>query len=150
MQPLLQTFCPLGMLKIVFRDSSLYPKQSRAYTREWLGVNRSGVFKGRRARHLPRAPPWGITRINFPHFWWKTYYSLTWCATKQITSKYFAFKGPLYRNCDVQVLCFQRGPNSNWNMYVLCRLTSSKGPRKETVVCKYSTFKGAPNSKCYV
>jgi len=20
----------------------------------------------------------------------------------------------------VQVLCFQRGPNSNWNMYVLC------------------------------
>ena len=22
-------------------------------------------------------PPWGITCINFPYFWWKTYYSLT-------------------------------------------------------------------------
>ena len=43
----------------------------------------SGVFKGRRARHLPRAPPRlfrglpsGVTRINFPYFWWKMYYSL--------------------------------------------------------------------------
>ena len=30
----LQTFRPLRMFKIVFRDSSLYPKQSRAYARE--------------------------------------------------------------------------------------------------------------------
>jgi len=34
----------------------------------------SGVFKGRRARHLPRAPPYwgppsGVTRINFSYFW---------------------------------------------------------------------------------
>jgi len=36
----------------------------------------SGVFRGRRGRHLPRAPPWGVTCVNFPYFWWKTYYSL--------------------------------------------------------------------------
>jgi len=41
----------------------------------------SGVFKGRRARHLPRAPlfggsPWSATRVNFPYFWWNSYYSL--------------------------------------------------------------------------
>ena len=32
------------------------------------------------------------------------------CAAKQIISKYSAFKGPRYRNYNVQVLCFQRGP----------------------------------------
>jgi len=34
----LQTFRPLGMFKIVFRDGPLYPKQSRPYTRGSLGV----------------------------------------------------------------------------------------------------------------
>jgi len=32
---------------------------------------RSGVFKERRARG---GPSWGVTRVNFPYFWWKTYY----------------------------------------------------------------------------
>jgi len=34
----LQTFRPLRMFKIVFRDSWLHPKQSRAYTRGGLGL----------------------------------------------------------------------------------------------------------------
>jgi len=58
----------------------------------------SGVFKRRRARHLPRpplfgGPPWGVTRVNFLYFWWKIYYSLIQCTTKQIICKYSAFKG---------------------------------------------------------
>jgi len=41
----------------------------------------SGVFKGRRGRHLPRAPrfcppSWGVMSVNFPYFSWKTYYPL--------------------------------------------------------------------------
>jgi len=41
----------------------------------------SGVFKGRWVRHLPRAPlirgaTRGVPRVNFPHFWRKTYYPL--------------------------------------------------------------------------
>jgi len=42
----------------------------------------SGVFKGKRARHLLRphhlyglyGSPWGVLRVNFLHLWWKTYY----------------------------------------------------------------------------
>ena len=38
----------------------------------------SGGFKGKRARHLRRVfriqgPPWVVSGVNFPHFWWKTY-----------------------------------------------------------------------------
>ena len=81
----------------------------------------SSVFKGRRARHLPRAPLWGVTRIHFLYFWWKIYHPF---IPKQITSKYSAFKGPptetvMFRyfafkgadnsNC-MKVICFQRGP----------------------------------------
>ena len=92
----------------------------------------SGVFKGRRTRHLPRAtpfwgPPWGVTHVMFPYFWWQIYYSLIQRTTKQITSKYFAFKGAPYRNWIVQVLCFQRGPNSNCNLKVLCL---QRGPQQ--------------------
>jgi len=64
-----------------------------------MGSVSSGVFKGRLARHLPRVPlfggpPSGVTRINFLYFWWNIYYSLVWCATKQIISKYSTCKGP--------------------------------------------------------
>jgi len=48
-----------------------------------LGTNQSVVFLrgGERGICLGPplfgGPPWGITRIYFPYFWWKTYYSLT-------------------------------------------------------------------------
>ena len=55
---------------------------TRTKCKQWMiYVTTSSVFKGRRARHLPRAPlvggpPSGATRINFSYFWWKAHYSL--------------------------------------------------------------------------
>jgi len=86
-----------------------------------ISIAVSGVFKGRRARHLPRAPPfwrppWGVTRIHFPYFWWKFYHPL---IPKQITSKYFTFKASPTETVMSRYFAFKRAPNSNWNVYVL-------------------------------
>jgi len=75
-------------------------------------------------------PPWGVTLINFPYFWWKTYYPLKHCAAKQIKSKYsfkgtpsetvtcryFAFKEVPKNNCNLKVICLHRALNSHWNV----------------------------------
>jgi len=68
--------------KVALWNKSSIAAQNQDVPVTGADLESSGVFKGRRARHLPRAPlfggpPWGITRINFPYFWWKTYYSLT-------------------------------------------------------------------------
>ena len=66
-----------------------------------ISIAVSGVFKGRRARHLPRAPPfwrppWGVTRIHFRYFWWKFYHPL---IPKQIKGfmqiDFFRFTRPI-------------------------------------------------------
>ena len=85
----------------------------------------SGVFKGRRARHLPRAPLFGSPPLRyyghkFSLFLVKDVLFTHVMCYKENHKQVFCFQRAPYRNCNVQVLCFQRGPNSNWNMYVLC------------------------------
>ena len=102
----------------------------------------NGVFKGRRARHLPRAPLFGgpplrcyarkfslvlVKNLLFTHI---MYY--------KADHKYSAFKGAPYRNCTVQVLCFERGPQQQLQFE---GTLLSKGPPTATEMCKYSAFK---------
>jgi len=51
---------------------------------------------------------------------------------------YFAFKGSPYRNCNVQVLCFQRGPQQQLQFE---GNLLSKGPPTATEMCMYSAVK---------
>jgi len=46
MQPLLQTFCPLGMLKIVFRDSSLFRSNQGRTQGSGLGLTAVVCLRG--------------------------------------------------------------------------------------------------------
>jgi len=90
-----RTFFPLWLRHQTSATKLRYLRSSAFYRQPVT----SGVFKGRRARHLPRPPMFGgpslgVTRVNFPYIWWKTYYPLIWCTTKQIISKYSAFKDP--------------------------------------------------------
>jgi len=63
--------------------------------------------------------------------------------TAIVICKYLAFKGATTNNCNVQVLCFQRGPDIN----IKCVSTLlSKGPPTTTVMCKYYGVKGAQTS----
>jgi len=56
----------------------------------------------------------------------------------QIITKYSAFNGPPYRNCNVQLLSFQKGPlyqlQFEGNLF-------SKGDPTATKMCKCSAFK---------
>jgi len=52
-------------------------------------------------------PPSGVTRINFTHFWWKTYYSNV-LQSRSLASTLLS-KGPL-QQLQLKVICFQRGP----------------------------------------
>jgi len=59
-------------------------------------------------------------------------------------------KGAPYRNCTVQVLCFERGPQQQLKFE---GTLLSKGPPTATEMCKYSAFKlieGAPKRNCNV
>jgi len=51
---------------------------------------------------------------------------------------YFTFKGPLYRNYNVQVLRFQRGPQQQLQFK---GNLLSKGTPTATELCNYSEFK---------
>ena len=53
-------------------------------------------------------------------------------------SKYSTFKGAPYKNCNVQVVCFQKGPQQQ--LQLDCNLLS-EGPPTATQMCKYSAFK---------
>jgi len=72
--------------------------------------------------------------------------------------RYFAFKGAPNSNCNLKVICFQRGPQlplkcvstllSNFiegvpKRYERVSTLLSKGPPKATVICKYLAFNGA-------
>ena len=96
------------------------------------------------------SPPSGFTHVNFLYFWWKTYYSLINCTTKQIISKYSAFKGDPYRNCNVQILCFQRGPNSNCNLKGICFQSGPQQPLKCVSTLLLNIIEGAPERNCNV
>ena len=55
-------------------------------------------------------------------------------------SKYFACAGTL----------LSKGPRQQLKYVCILLLNFIEGPLKETVVCKYSTFEGAPDSNCNV
>jgi len=90
------------------------------------------------------------------------YFTLIQCTSKLIINKHSVFKGPPYRNCNVQVLYFQRGPQQQLqiegNLFsnaapratemckYTCFQTSLKESLKETAMCKFSVYKGEPNS----
>jgi len=67
---------------------------------------------------------------------------------KQVISNYSASKGPPFRNCNVQVFCFQRGPQTPLKCVSTLLSNFIAGPLKETVVCKYFAFEGTPDSNC--
>ena len=130
----------------------------------------SGVFKGRRARHLPRVPSfWGPPLTCYAHKFSlilvKNLLSTHIMCCKADHKQILCFQRAPYRNCNVHVLCFQKGPNSNCSLKVICFQRGPQQPLKcvstlllnfierdlhETVVCKYLAFKGAPNSNCIV
>ena len=104
----------------------------------------SGVFKGRRVRHLPRAPLFGgppltcyarkfslflMKNLLFTHI---MYYTLQY--TLRHVLQYSAFKGAPCRNCNVQVLYFQGGPSRNCNF----------------AIWRQFAFKGAAERNCNV
>jgi len=81
-------------------------------------VASSGVFKGRQARHLPRAPFFGAPPLRyyahkFSLFLVKDILFTHVMCYKANHKQVFCFQRAPYRNCNVQVLCFQRGPNNN-------------------------------------
>jgi len=100
---------------------------------EWSQMNQWCV-----QGEVSEPPPLGVTRVNISYFWLKHYYSLIQCATKQIISRYSAFKGPRFRNCSAQVLCFLRGPQEQLQFE---GNLLSKGPPTATEMCTYSSFK---------
>ena len=78
----------------------------------------SGVFKGRRARHLSRAPLFGGSPLRyyahkFSLFLVKDVLFTHVMCYKANHKQVFRFQRPPYRNCNVQVPCLKRGPNSN-------------------------------------
>ena len=110
----------------------------------------SGVFKGRQARHLPRAPPfWGFPLRCYVHkislFLVKNVLFNHIMCYKVDRKQVLCFQRAPYRNCNVQVLCFQRGPQQQLQFE---GNLLSKGPPTETVMCRYVAFTGALNSNC--
>jgi len=112
----------------------------------------SGVFNGRRARHLPRPPLfWGPPLRYYVHkfslFLVKDILFTHVMCYKANHQQVFCFQRAPYRNCNVQVLCFQRSPQQQFS-----RVSAllSKEPPTVTVICKYLAFTGAPNSNCNV
>ena len=113
----------------------------------------SGVFKGRRARQLPRpfwGPPSGVSRINFSYLWWNIHYSLINCATKQVINKYSTSKGAPLQKMQCAGILHSKGPQTPLKCVSTLLVNFIAGPLNETVVCKYSAFTGAPDSNSNV
>ena len=73
----------------------------------WNKLAVSGVFKGRRARHLPRDPLFRgllemfLVLILFIFGEKRIIHSYNICIPKQTINKYSAFKGAPNNNCNV-------------------------------------------------
>jgi len=103
----------------------------------------SGVFKGRRARHLPRDPLFGgpplrcharkfslvlMKNVLFTHIMcYKADHKYVLCFQR----------GAPCRNCTVQVLCFESGSQQQLQFE---GTLLSKRPLTATEMCKYSAF----------
>ena len=102
----------------------------------------SGVFKGKRGRHLPRASllgaPLRCCVCKFSLFLTKKLLFTHIMYCKAIISKYSPFNGAPYRNCNVQVLRFQKGPQQQLQFE---GNLLTKRPPTTTEMCKYSAFK---------
>jgi len=123
----------IGQLEKIKRQQSycIAPSKVRVDKQIWSVVCLRGGERGTcLGPPFLGAPPWGVTHVNFPYFWWKTYYPHIWCTTKQIISKYSAFKGAPYRNCTVQVLSFQRGPQQPLKCVSTLHLNFIEGAHK--------------------
>jgi len=122
----------------------------------------SDLFKGRRARHLPRAPPfWGTSSRCFTRkfalFFGKKLiihsYNILQSRTQEnlllskgpptetVMFRCFAFKGAPTETA-LKVICFQRGPQQLLKCVSTLLLKFIEGAPKPTVVCKCSAFKG--------
>ena len=124
----------------------------------------SGVFKGRRARHLPRPPLFGapplrcyarkfflvlMKNVLFTHIMYcKADHNQVLCFQRAPLQKLYCagtllWKGPPTATAIWRYSTFKRAPNSHWNVEVLCIWTSLKRPLKETVIL---CFERPPNS----
>ena len=97
-------------------------------------VTYSGVFKGRQARHLPRAPL-KYTLRKYSSFLVKTLLSSHIISSESHHTRNSVLclqRGPQEQlKCVSKLLCFQRAPNNNCNVQVLY-------------------FMRVPNSNCFV
>jgi len=87
----------------------------------------SGVFKGRRARNLPRASPfWRLPLRYYAH-------KFSLFMVKDVLFTHVMFYKANYK----QVFCFQRPPTE----IVMCRYFAFKGAPTATKICMYSAVK---------
>ena len=87
----------------------------------------SGVFKGRRARHLPRAPSfWGPPLTYYAH-------KFSLFLVKDVLFTHIM----CYKADHKQVFCFQRAPTE----IVMCRYFAFKGAPTATEICMNSAVK---------
>ena len=130
-------------------------------------------FKGSRAKHLPRPPFLGPTRCYAHKFSWFmvknvlsthimcdkadqcNYSAFNGPPTEIVICRYFAFKGAPNSNCNLKVICFQKGPQQplkcvnallsnfiegapqrNCSVYVIC---FQRGPQKQ-LLCVSTLF----------
>ena len=98
----------------------------------------SGVFKGRRERHLPRAPffapPFRCYADKFSLFLMRNLlftHIMCYKADHEQVGL-LCFQKPPFRNCNVQVFCFQRAPQKPLKCVSTLLLNFIEGAPKRT------------------
>jgi len=141
--PLLRVWNPVEAVFMSWQFScSIVDSSEKPALTKWVDKHAacSGVFKGRRARHLPRVPPfWGPPLRYYPH-------KFSLFLVKDVLFTHVMFYKANYK----QVFCFQRPPLQKLK-YAGTLL--SKGPQQQLkYVCTLllNFIEGAPKRNCSV